>query len=553
MFVNYYGIKHNKMKMISLIPKGRAPYFKNGKMYAADPMVEFVGNPKSKHGFGIFHPPFVAMLEKWFGKRVQNITGSDFDILLNLVQEGHPILFWISIPNWRGLSKVTNGPTWITDKTNRKFTWLNSEHAAVLVGYTKNREKILINDPYTGRLLTLPYSIVKDRYEALEKQAIYLKEEKTGSLYKGVFSLNTKNNKEIQLIHLDDRYYLGSKAISLLTKNTENPIQVSEKKDGFLFKKVDKKKVKGEALKNKKKFALVEDKIKLSYKGKDITSKGVWLGDEFYFLLDDLGKILKFNYFQKEKKYGLHLIFDKKEYFYSKDSKILSYFMDKKDYKNSTRILKSMDKNHKSKNEKITLEILKYFTMRDNEKGNLEKQEKKIEEFDLKKFKDKLLLVKYYFRSENEEMLLKTLVNYLKAHPEKIEEFINHPDYSIYLEDFDLNQAIEKDKKEDKIEEAGTTEVVTEEKEKIEEIEKKKEEVEKKEEIEKKEGTEQSERVEKSELKTEEIETDKGKIEEKVEDLNFKGDSSFEKTETETENALSYLCAEYEVCDHRRE
>ena len=165
MLLNYHGVKVSKIDVANKIPRVRLPYYINGKKYGSHPNEGFVGNPFSKHSYGVFVKPIVATIEKYLPGRSENLTGQTFDKILSVVKEGRPVMIWATI----GMSNVSYTQSWQL-KNGERFSWPNNEHALVVVGY--DDKYVYVNDPYTGGQRKFSRNVIINRYNSLGKQAV---------------------------------------------------------------------------------------------------------------------------------------------------------------------------------------------------------------------------------------------------------------------------------------------------------------------------------------------------------------------------------------------
>lgn len=164
--LNYYGVAVTPDNIISYLPKGDAPYSKDGKLYGGNPELEFVGNPYSLNSFGVYEKPLAEVANK-FKPGIKIATGTDFDEIIKIVGSGKPVIVWTSM----NLATPYISKSWIYEPTGETIYWKANEHAVVVIGYTS--DKVIISDPIGGQVKYQSLSIFKERYNYYGKKALY--------------------------------------------------------------------------------------------------------------------------------------------------------------------------------------------------------------------------------------------------------------------------------------------------------------------------------------------------------------------------------------------
>lgn len=158
MLLNWGGIDVDKDEIANAIPWGNRPY---------TPHDMFIGNPYSKHGFGVFAGPVNDVVKEYNNGKSINLTGSDISVVLEYIDYGIPVMVWCTSnmvePVYKHTWKDTNG---------NNFSFPGNEHAVVVVGY--DDEKIYINDPGSGKERSYDRWLFTERYNDLGQQAITL-------------------------------------------------------------------------------------------------------------------------------------------------------------------------------------------------------------------------------------------------------------------------------------------------------------------------------------------------------------------------------------------
>ena len=90
-----------------------------------------------------------------------------FQEVLNLVQNNHPVMVWVSM----GLSVPYISTSWIYKPTMEIIYWKANEHAVVIIGI--EGENVVIADPIGGKIKRYSKSLFEERYNYYGKKALY--------------------------------------------------------------------------------------------------------------------------------------------------------------------------------------------------------------------------------------------------------------------------------------------------------------------------------------------------------------------------------------------
>lgn len=161
--LNYLGYNVDKLTMADY-------YLDKGKMGEVSPYKAFVGNPRDEDSCGAFAPVLVNSVTKYLKSQrsymnVYNITGAEYNELLDYVDDGHPVLVWETMY----MKEPYESCTWNIDGEN--IMWLSREHAMVLIGYTQST--YIMADPLRG-ICEYDKELVETRYKSMGKQAIVI-------------------------------------------------------------------------------------------------------------------------------------------------------------------------------------------------------------------------------------------------------------------------------------------------------------------------------------------------------------------------------------------
>lgn len=168
MLLRWYGLNVSKEEVARALPKGCIPKLKDAKLYGGNPNLEFVGDPFSKAGYGIYHGPVAGTINKYLPDKAEDITGISFEELLRVIEGGRPVIVWATIK----MAPVRISKVWY-DSSGNKVVWRVPEHTVVIVGYTDTH--VIVNDPWSGKRQHYPISTFKDRWQRMGKQAVTIR------------------------------------------------------------------------------------------------------------------------------------------------------------------------------------------------------------------------------------------------------------------------------------------------------------------------------------------------------------------------------------------
>jgi uncharacterized protein YvpB len=145
MVLNHAGVKTDKMELYRLINKETDPLIRSPRgdiLHWGNPEYGFVGDMTGKRaGTTVFDEPLTALLEQKLPGRAINLTNQPFEIVLQHVGKGYPVVVWTTLDY--GLPKK-----WEIWKHGQEVIKVPLDlHAVVLVGYDENF--VYINDPLT--------------------------------------------------------------------------------------------------------------------------------------------------------------------------------------------------------------------------------------------------------------------------------------------------------------------------------------------------------------------------------------------------------------------
>lgn len=148
MLLQTAGIKVDKLTLAKQVKKDPTPKTDvKGMIHYGNPNIGFVGNmyDLNEPGYGVYHGPLMALAQSYLGNRAIDLTGMSFDIVLNQLREGIPVMV-ITSTTFKKIP-ASDWQTWETESGPIKVS--KKEHAVLLTGYSNNR--LYLNDPLRGK------------------------------------------------------------------------------------------------------------------------------------------------------------------------------------------------------------------------------------------------------------------------------------------------------------------------------------------------------------------------------------------------------------------
>ncbi len=170
LLLKYNGVNVTVEDIVEKLKKGDTPHYENGIYYGGDPDIEFVGDPRSKYGYGVYEGPIIDVAN-YFKPGIKNITGSSLSNVLSIVRSGIPVQVWASI-NMQN-TKVCS--TWTHKASGKKVNWICRLHSLVIIG--TNYDKVITSDPYTGEIVYYDKTQFEKMYNTFGKRALYYEKE----------------------------------------------------------------------------------------------------------------------------------------------------------------------------------------------------------------------------------------------------------------------------------------------------------------------------------------------------------------------------------------
>lgn len=168
LMLKYYGINVSPETLVNNLKKGDGVHWENNIRYGGDPEIEFVGDPRDEHGYGVYQKPIINLASKYKSGMV-DYTGHSLSQVLQLVRSGKPVQVWVSI----NLKNTSVCADWIHKASGKKINWICRLHSVVIVGF--NDSYVYVSDPYTGDIEKYRRTQFQKMYNLFGKRAIYFK------------------------------------------------------------------------------------------------------------------------------------------------------------------------------------------------------------------------------------------------------------------------------------------------------------------------------------------------------------------------------------------
>ncbi len=168
LMLKYYGVNVSPATLVNNLAKGDGPYWENDKLYGGNPEVEFVGEPRDKHGYGCYQRPIINLASKYKSGMV-DYTGHSLNQVLELVRSGKPVQVWVSI----NLKNTSVCATWYNKASGKNINWICNLHSVVIVGFNDNY--VYVSDPYTGSIEKYKRTQFQKMYNLFGKRALYFR------------------------------------------------------------------------------------------------------------------------------------------------------------------------------------------------------------------------------------------------------------------------------------------------------------------------------------------------------------------------------------------
>lgn len=168
MLLSWGGCDVSKFEVVDKLPKGDKVSLIDDVLRGANPNEEFVGDPYSDEGsFGVFEGPILETIDTFMPGKGINLMGQSFEMLLDNVRSGKPVMAWTTIEQ----RQTFHSATWMDDAGN-EIRWHRYEHAVVITG--TDGANIIVNDPYTGKEEYYNRELFERNWTSMGKRAVTL-------------------------------------------------------------------------------------------------------------------------------------------------------------------------------------------------------------------------------------------------------------------------------------------------------------------------------------------------------------------------------------------
>jgi len=168
MLLQFEHINVTNLTLASQVTRDPTPLVTNsvGAIVSwGNPNSGFVGSISGKEpGFGVYHGPIAALLNRYMPGRALDLTGSPLATIIATVASGRPVIMWTTF----NFLPVDDWITWQSPTGPVRTTM--SEHAVLLVGYDKT--DFYVNDPLTAQLDQIPQASFRQSWIDLGRQAV---------------------------------------------------------------------------------------------------------------------------------------------------------------------------------------------------------------------------------------------------------------------------------------------------------------------------------------------------------------------------------------------
>lgn len=176
MLLKFYGFETEPLDLIDDGYVLKSEFEKDGsKIYGGDPNYAFIGDPKSKSGYGCYsgaiYDGLCRFLENDFYDTYYLSGMSLNDICNQYIDFGEPVVIWGSIG--MGTLYYDDSSSWVIKDTGEEFSWLSNEHCMVLVGY--DDYYYYIHDPLKGAYTPYERELADMRFAEMGYQAVTIR------------------------------------------------------------------------------------------------------------------------------------------------------------------------------------------------------------------------------------------------------------------------------------------------------------------------------------------------------------------------------------------
>ncbi len=167
--LRYYDVEVTPDEIVNTLKKGDDPYWQKEKLYGGNPEIEFVGDPRDIHSYGVYQKPIIEVANK-FKPGMVDYTGHSLNEVLEIVKKGIPVQVWVSVD----LKDTEVCASWTHKETNQQIDWTCGLHSVVIVGF--NKTEVIVSDSTNGEIVHYEREQFKKIYNLFGQRAIYYPE-----------------------------------------------------------------------------------------------------------------------------------------------------------------------------------------------------------------------------------------------------------------------------------------------------------------------------------------------------------------------------------------
>lgn len=135
----------------------------------------FVGSPYDPNAWGCYAPVIQATAEKFImaqggSETIENLTGCSLKTLLWEVENGTPVITWVTI---KMKQEVEERYYWTTPD-GEDAVWLRNEHCVLLCGYDLDANTVTVCDPLEGKI-DYDMDIFSNCHKIMYQQAVVIR------------------------------------------------------------------------------------------------------------------------------------------------------------------------------------------------------------------------------------------------------------------------------------------------------------------------------------------------------------------------------------------
>lgn len=164
--LRYYGVNVTPEEIVNRLKKGDGPYWNGNSLYGGNPEIEFVGDPRDIHGYGVYQKP-IRDVANYYKSGMIDYTGHSLNEVLNLVKQSIPVQVWVSI-NLEDTKVCTH---WTYTPTGETINWICNLHSVIIIGFNDNN--VYVSDSYTGKIEEYSRTQFEKMYNLFGKRALY--------------------------------------------------------------------------------------------------------------------------------------------------------------------------------------------------------------------------------------------------------------------------------------------------------------------------------------------------------------------------------------------